>query len=94
MYKNGRADAMNHGHARPWDQGEFDTFKKRFNEGEESVITLNKNELSNRLEMMLQSKSLVWTHLDDMSKYDDNLPYKKFKKPSNLKQIINTKIIF
>ena len=83
---------MNHGHARPWDEDEFDKFKDRFDEGKESAMALNKNELSNRLETLLQSESLVWTHLDDMGKYDDNLPYKKFKKPPNLKQIINTKI--
>ena len=87
MYKNGRAYAINNGHARPWDQDEFSKFTKRCEEGKESVLTLNKKELTHQLEILLESKSLVWTQLDDMSKYNDNLPYKQFKKSPNLRQM-------
>jgi hypothetical protein len=73
---------------RPWDKDGFEEFKERCNASKESRIVLDENDLTNRIEKMIHSTDFIWTNLNNMRKYEDNAPYKKFKEsPSFVEQL-------
>ncbi len=61
---------------RPWDEIGFRQYKEKCLEGgkESRVVT---NDITIRLQKLLESTEIAWTQMDDMNmkKYEENEPY-------------------
>ncbi len=77
VYRNGRAYALSNGLKRPWEFDEFNAYKVRCDELEDSRVVVDRIALVQQLEQCIDCTSLLWTNMDDMSAYDCKI-YDKF----------------
>ncbi len=81
VYRNGRAYALSNGLKRPWESDEFNAYKVRCDDLEDSRIVIDKSDLEKQLEQCIDYTSFSWTNMDDMSVYDCKI-YDKFNDAS------------